>query len=496
MRYAFISDIHSNLQAWRAVHLDIRASKIDYILCLGDIIGYGPSPAELLHEVHAHVDAFVMGNHDAAACGLMDDSSFNPHARELIRWTATKLNRKAVNFLTSLPLTIVGNGFHCVHGEFSNPARFDYVLNPDDAIPSWQAVNSPLLLAGHTHDPAFFLIGQSGTPHQVPLQDFEIEAGKRYFVNVGSVGYSRDGDPRACYCIYDTEARAVFWRRIPFDLACYRTTLIQAGLDPASSALLKLDPLASALPIRERLDFTPPTTPDKAAHPTVVSQDISSLRHSVRCWQRRFWLAVIAVAVSGVGLLWIWRDHGNYRAKIGPSPALLASDQFPLKTNLLPQLQGSTQPNRVIRGWQIELGDSRCQKASVVSLKKSELAFHLESGTSDAWLTLVGPPVRVTPGESWHISGLFEKGVAYGGTTFMAVRLIRQDEKGTTTNHHFVVKEPVLARTDGWMRIRQPFTIPPGGHTIQVQIEGKFRGTIRAKALMLERKLSEPTKSR
>lgn len=496
MRYAFISDIHSNLQAWRAVHLDMRAGRIDYILCLGDLVGYGPSPAELLHEVHAHVDAFVMGNHDAAACGRMDDSSFNPHARELIRWTTTKLNRKAVKFLASLPLTIVGNGFHCVHGEFSNPSRFDYVLNPEDALPSWQAVNSPLLLAGHTHEPAFFLTGESGIPRQVPPQDFEIEPGKRYFINVGSVGCSRDGDPRACYCIYDTRAHAVFWRRIPFDLDSYRTTIIQAGLDPANSALLKLDPLAGMIPLRERLDFTPPTTPDKAAHPAVVSQDISSLHRSLRRWQRRFWIAVLAVALSATGLLWIWRDHGNYRERIGAAPPTLISPQFPVKTNLLPQLQIPSRPNRPIRGWQIDLGDARCQSVSVISLINSELAIQFESWENDTWLTLVGPSIHVTPGESWNLSGLFEKGTAYGGTTFMAVTLIHEGRRGMITNQHFVVKEPVLARTDGWMRVRQSFTIPPGGRSIQVRVQGKFRGLIRAKALTLERRPSEPIKSR
>jgi len=488
MRYAFISDIHANLQAWRAVHLDIRSSNIDYILCLGDVIGYGPSPSEVLNEVHAHVDAFVLGNHDAVVSGRMDDSSFNTHAREMISWTAAKLNRKASAFLSSFPLTLIGNGFHCVHGEFSRPSSFDYVLNPEDTLPSWQAVNSPLLLAGHTHEPAFFLIGPSGIPRQADPQDFEIEAGKRYFVNVGSVGCSRDGDPRASYCIYDTDAHAIFWRRIPFDLDSYRTTLIRAGLDTKLSSLLQMDPLAKALPVRARLDFTPPTTPEKAARPTVASQDISSLRRSIRCWQRRFWFISLTVALAVIGLLWDLRDQGDHQALIGAIPPAIVSTNFPAKTNLLPQPQNPTSPNLTIRGWQINLGDSRNQKVAVIGLKKNELAIQLESERSDTWLTLSAPPIQVSPGESWSMSGLFEKNTSFGGTAIMAITLIRQDIKGAITNQNYVVKEPVLARTDGWMKVRQSFTIPAGGKAIQLQIRGKFQGTIRTKALMLEKR--------
>ena len=313
MRYAFISDLHANLQAWRAVHLDIRSNTVDYTICLGDIVGYGPSPAELLNEAHAHIDAFVLGNHDAVVSGKMADSSFNPEARDLIRWTATRLNRKAAAFLRSLPLTLVGNGFRCAHGEFARPANFDYVLNPDDALPSWQAVDSPLLLAGHTHAPAFFLMGPSGIPRETHPQDFEMEPGKRYFVNVGSVGYSRDGDPRASYCIYDTQNGAVFWRRVPFDLDSYRTTLIHCGLDPSRSHLLKSDPRALTIPVRELLDFTPPAVPEKAVRNAVEARDITTLKRSIKLWKRLFLATIIMLIAVGI-VAWLSRDQHQHRS--------------------------------------------------------------------------------------------------------------------------------------------------------------------------------------
>lgn len=321
MRYAFVSDLHANLQAWRAVHLDIRASRADYIICLGDVIGYGPSPAELLGEVHRQVDAFVLGNHDAAVCGRLDDSSFTPHAQRLIRWTAARLNRKACAFLRTLPLSITGNGFRCAHGEFSDPARFEYVLNAEEALASWRATDAPLLFAGHTHEPALFLLGDSGIPRQAGIQDFEIEPGKRYFINIGSVGHPRDGDPRASYCLYDTAARAVFWRRIPFDLAAHRDALAEAGLDATACHFLKQDPTTHLPPLREQLDFAPPRTPAKAARGAPVAQEFSSLLKAVRRWRLLSLAALASLCLLGLASLGLSRPwQASTRA---PRPAAL-----------------------------------------------------------------------------------------------------------------------------------------------------------------------------
>lgn len=486
MRYAFISDIHANLQAWRAVHLDIRSNKIDYILCLGDVIGYGPSPAEVLNEAHTHIDAFVLGNHDAVVSGRMDDGSFNPYARDMIRWTASKLNRKASAFLASFPLTLIGNGFQCTHGEFSRPASFDYVLNPEDALPSWQAVDSPLLLAGHTHEPAFFLLGPSGIPRQTAPQDFEMEPGIRYFINVGSVGCSRDGDPRASYCIYDTLARAVFWRRVPFDLDSYRTTLIQSGLEPERCTLLKSDPLAQTVPLRTMVDFTPPTAPEMAARPTVEVQDITTMRRSLRQWQRLFLFALGLVVMLLTATLWVWLSHLDHQCVIGSAPPPLTAAHFQEKSNMLITPRAPSPPGHAISGWQVQLGDSRKQQASVLAYKKEATCFLLESRSADSSLTLQGPLIHVRPGQNWSMGGLFKKESPFSGTAVMAVTLIRRNQKGAITNHSFAIKEPFLARTDGWMSVRQSFTIPVDGVSVQVQIRGRFLGTLRARSLSLE----------
>ena len=126
MRFAIVSDLHSNLQAWNAVLLDIRSQKLDRIICLGDVVGYGPDPAEVLRSVHANVNHLVLGNHDAVVCGKMDETLFNESARQIIDWTRGQLNREARRFLGSLPLSLDAGLFRCAHGDFSEPGAFNH----------------------------------------------------------------------------------------------------------------------------------------------------------------------------------------------------------------------------------------------------------------------------------------------------------------------------------------------------------------------------------
>ncbi len=99
MRYAIVSDIHANIRAWDAVLADLRSHGAEVIVCLGDVVGYGPKPAEVLEAVRAVTDHFVMGNHDAATVGIMDYTIFNDHARQAIEWTMTELSPEAKQFL-------------------------------------------------------------------------------------------------------------------------------------------------------------------------------------------------------------------------------------------------------------------------------------------------------------------------------------------------------------------------------------------------------------
>ena len=233
MRYAFVSDIHGNLPAWNTVLQDMAAHRIDRIVCLGDVVGYGPQPAECLSSVYSRVHAMVLGNHDAVVGGRMSASHFNDRAQRMIEWTGTRLGENARALFARLPLVLKGPGFRCVHGDFTDPAVFNYVRTADDARANFAAVPEQLLFCGHTHEAAVVLVGGSGNVYKIEPQDFELEEGKRYLVNVGSVGSARDGDPRASYVIYDEERRGVYFHRVPFDFAAFRSAVAAApGLDP------------------------------------------------------------------------------------------------------------------------------------------------------------------------------------------------------------------------------------------------------------------------
>ena len=222
MRYAFVSDIHANLQAWNAVLADIRAQRIDRLICLGDIVGYGPRPAEVLASVYRHAHEIILGNHDAVVAGKLDPGCFNDDARRMIQWTKKQLDLKAIHFFRSLPYTIEGEGFACSHADFSDPAGFLYLREESDARASWKRTEEPLLVVGHTHVPEVYLLTADDTCKHYDAVDFEMESGNRYIINTGSAGMPRDGDFRASYVIFDSTEKSVVFQRVAFDLDAFR----------------------------------------------------------------------------------------------------------------------------------------------------------------------------------------------------------------------------------------------------------------------------------
>ena len=214
MRYAILSDIHSNKQAFQAVLRDIKTLKINEIISLGDLIGYGPSPAEVLALARKHIDHSILGNHDAVFCNKMDSENFNDNAKMMLEWSGSQVNEKAGEYFSAFPLGMRGEGFRVTHANFVNPGEFKYMLTPEDAMNSFNKYHEDIMFIGHSHIPCIFVVGDSQTVHKLSAQNFQVEAGKRYIVNVGSVGDPRDNDPRASYLIYDTVRKNVDFRRI------------------------------------------------------------------------------------------------------------------------------------------------------------------------------------------------------------------------------------------------------------------------------------------
>ncbi|MFP6859014.1 MAG: LamG-like jellyroll fold domain-containing protein [Roseibacillus sp.] len=232
MRYAIFSDVHANRQAWKAVLADTLQQRADTLVCLGDVVGYGPKPLAVLTAVREVTPNFVLGNHDAAACGRLDSSIFNERARIVIEWTRDQLDEEALQFLEQVPLQMDGSEIQFVHAEVMEPGEFGYVDGIGSADLNLKAMTSPIGFLGHTHLPmAFTMPRKGGQVTQLPPLDFDVERGRRYLVNVGSVGEPRTTDVRASYVIYDDVERRVYYRKVAFDVEAYKADLAETGLD-------------------------------------------------------------------------------------------------------------------------------------------------------------------------------------------------------------------------------------------------------------------------
>jgi predicted phosphodiesterase len=213
LMFAIISDIHGNLSALETVLEDIKSRKITEIICLGDIIGYGPNPRECIELVQEHCQFAIMGNHDHAA--LYEPVNFNTPAERAAYWTRFMLEndpdddarRKHLNFLGRLPVRMVRDDVLYVHASPRRPMNEylfpeDVFTNPQKVMANFERLESKLCFTGHTHQPGIFLDDPYfDPPGELPDAPFYAIEEDRTIVNVGSVGQPRDRDPRASYVI-------------------------------------------------------------------------------------------------------------------------------------------------------------------------------------------------------------------------------------------------------------------------------------------------------
>lgn len=228
MRTAVISDIHGNLDALECVLETADQLSADRVACLGDIVGYGPQPAECIRLIQEQAHAVVAGNHDLAVANTIDIANFNVLAREATLWTRENLDEAALAYLSDLPLVVELDGFTLVHGTLHSPELFDYVQTSYDAHLSMQKMQQPLCCIGHSHVPIAFQRQEVVTYCLDPV--VSIDEDSRTIVNVGSVGQPRDHDPRSSFIIFDAEASRVEFHRTRYDVDATATKIHQAGL--------------------------------------------------------------------------------------------------------------------------------------------------------------------------------------------------------------------------------------------------------------------------
>ncbi|MEI8242158.1 MAG: metallophosphoesterase family protein [bacterium] len=489
MRYAIVSDIHAHLQAWEAVLRDIASSRVDGIICLGDVVGYGPNPVEVLQSVHRHVDALALGNHDAVVCGKLDPGLFNDHARDMIAWTRAALSPKAVEFLAEWPLVLVGEGFRCAHGEFTAPGAFHYVIDPHEALPSWQVTTEPLLFTGHTHLPGIHVIGPSGTPHRLDAQDFTVEDGKRYLISVGSVGFPRDADPRAGYCIYDTEARSVLWRRIPFDSEAHGRAMAAAGLTGTAGRFLMPDPLTTLQPIRTKLDFAPATCANMQAQNAVMEQDLArTLRRGIARW-KLLAIALLGVILATLAGLLLHRPESPPPLSVSCPAAELeprsagtpAADPSGQPGNLLAPIPAAA-GGAEIPGWRYCLSDRTRQ-----SVTASNAAMVLSSTLPGGRIRLEAAPVDLagTSVRRVCMSGRIHTSADFSGSVELVADLLCEDADGKRVLHPRREQKAFRLPGDDGSATRKTFDLLKETRCLTLALEGSFTGTVTVAELVL-----------
>jgi predicted phosphodiesterase len=238
MRIAVLSDVHGNLAALEAVLAALKP--FDALWQLGDIVGYGPQPDEVV-ALLAHEGAVgVRGNHDSAAIGELETSSFNDDARAAVEWTAGRIRPQTISWLAALPLVSVESQFTLVHGSPRDPT-WEYVYNSRIALANMREFQTPHCLVGHTHIPLVFRERRGGAVESaIARADAAMEFGKgRLIANPGSVGQPRDGDPRASAMILDTDARTLEWHRVEYPVEKTQRLMARLGLPRRLAARLE-----------------------------------------------------------------------------------------------------------------------------------------------------------------------------------------------------------------------------------------------------------------
>ncbi len=232
MRYGVISDIHSNLEAFRAVLGALDGEMVDNYLFVGDLVGYGADPKECIRMLR-DLDpvAMVAGNHEWGLLGKMEASYFNELAQKAVLWTKKILSDDEIRYLESFPLTYEDEKVTLVHGTLNSPEEFYYVFDTEDAYVTMSQMKNYLCFIGHSHVPGIFISDDSKVTYSEDMST-RIDNQRKYLVNVGSVGQPRDGDHKASYAVYDDEELIVQIKRVDYDVQKAQEKILKAGLPP------------------------------------------------------------------------------------------------------------------------------------------------------------------------------------------------------------------------------------------------------------------------
>lgn len=227
-RYAVLGDIHGNWEALSTVLADAEAQGCTVFVSVGDVVGYNANPAACLDKVREMNFVVVRGNHDHYCSHEESLRDFHPLAAKVIRWTRDQLSEEQIDYLRGLKMHRSVDGFTMVHSTLDMPDHWGYVFDTLEAEAHFNYQHTSVCFYGHTHVPIVF--DKLGRVTRRDTATLKVEIGHKYFINVGSVGQPRDGDPRCAYVIYDTGTKMVELRRLTYDLPTTQSKIHDAGL--------------------------------------------------------------------------------------------------------------------------------------------------------------------------------------------------------------------------------------------------------------------------
>lgn len=241
MRLAVISDIHGNLEAFLEVLKDLDRERPDRVISLGDNVGYGAQPEEVLELIRARRIPSIIGNHELAVAGLVDRTWFNPSSLQSLDITKGLISESSHRFIRTLPVNEVVGRALCVHG-FPPDSALTYLFQVDDAglEAALQNLEQPICFVGHTHELVkVFYDGRTFDREELSCGRIRLEPHGKYLVNVGSVGQPRDGDNRAKYVIWDDRSHTLDVRCIPYDFESAARKILQRGFPRINAQRLR-----------------------------------------------------------------------------------------------------------------------------------------------------------------------------------------------------------------------------------------------------------------
>ena len=235
MRYGIFGDVHGNLEGLRAVLFALAEErpKIDTYICTGDIVGYGADPNACCQTLKALGAICLFGNHDQACLGMVNLEWFNAYARAAAEWTSAQLDPEHREWLATLPPTRRVGELMIVHSSLPDPWRWIYITSPALAEETFKACDQQVIFVGHTHIAEAYRMKTGGPAVRASLHHggvITVDFSSRYLINPGSCGQPRDQNPDASYAVYDTEARKVTVKRVPYDVEQAAAKIVEAGL--------------------------------------------------------------------------------------------------------------------------------------------------------------------------------------------------------------------------------------------------------------------------